>query len=177
RKHSSKHTCVETRVEPLRGRSKCHVLAEIVDRKLRADGVCTPAALQKEAGSALGVTLNYSQAHRGVVRGIERNKGNPDDSYYHLIGYSNLLQKLNPGTHAVVHTDDSHTFRYSFMALGVCIQAFRDSLRPIIAVDGTILTGKRGGTLLVAVGVDANEQNYPIAFGIVDSENGEAMYL
>ncbi|KAI3864592.1 hypothetical protein MKX03_017049, partial [Papaver bracteatum] len=170
----SKHTCVETRVEPLHGRLKCHVLAEIVDMKLRADGVCSPASLQKEAGFTLGFTLNYNQAHRGVFREIERNIGNTNGSYYHLIGYIYFLQKLNPGTHAVVQTDDSHTFRYSFMVLGVCIQAFRDSLRPIIVVDGIILTGKRGGILLVAVGVDANEQNYPIAFGIMDNENGEA---
>ncbi|KAI3952741.1 hypothetical protein MKW92_021162 [Papaver armeniacum] len=60
------------------------------------------------------------------------------------------------------------------MALGVCIQAYKDSLRPTIAINCMILIGKRGGVLLIAAGVDANEQSYPLSFATVDSENGDA---
>ncbi|KAI3867265.1 hypothetical protein MKW98_001699, partial [Papaver atlanticum] len=36
------------------------------------------------------------------------------------------------------------------------------------------LSGERKGTLLSAIGYDANGKMYPIAFAIVDSENGDS---
>ncbi|KAK2645622.1 hypothetical protein Ddye_020817 [Dipteronia dyeriana] len=48
---------------------------------------------------------------------------------------------------------------------------FRRCLCPVIAVDGTHLKGRFGGTMFVATAQDGNEQVYPIAFGYGDSEN------
>ena len=44
----------------------------------------------------------------------------------------------------------------------------------MVVVDGTFLTGKYRGTLLGAVAQDANRQLFPLAFGIVDSENNSS---
>ncbi|XP_022880621.1 uncharacterized protein LOC111397885 [Olea europaea var. sylvestris] len=44
-------------------------------------------------------------------------------------------------------------------------------MRHVISVDGTFMKSKFQGTLLVATCQDANLQIYPLAFGIVDSEN------
>ncbi|XP_060973682.1 uncharacterized protein LOC133038971 [Cannabis sativa] len=44
----------------------------------------------------------------------------------------------------------------------------------IIHIDGTFLKTKYGGTLLVAVAYDANNQLFPVAFAIVDSENHDS---
>ena len=41
----------------------------------------------------------------------------------------------------------------------------------VIIVDATFLTGKYGGSLLIATAQDANQQIYPLAFAVVDSEN------
>ncbi|KAK4838645.1 hypothetical protein QYF36_015314 [Acer negundo] len=51
------------------------------------------------------------------------------------------------------------------------IRGFRRCIRPVIAVDGTHLKGRFGGTMFVATAQDGNEQVYPIAFGYGDSEN------
>ncbi|XP_028802412.1 protein FAR-RED ELONGATED HYPOCOTYL 3-like [Neltuma alba] len=44
--------------------------------------------------------------------------------------------------------------------------------RPLIGVDGTFLKGKARGILLTAVGLNANDLLYPLAFALVDKENG-----
>ena len=44
-------------------------------------------------------------------------------------------------------------------------------MRRVIVVDGTFLKSKFKGVLLVATAIDRNSNLYPIAFGIVDSEN------
>jgi transposase-like protein len=46
--------------------------------------------------------------------------------------------------------------------------------RPIISVDGTFLTGNYKGTLMVAVGMTAENQLLPLAFALVKGENNES---
>jgi hypothetical protein len=46
--------------------------------------------------------------------------------------------------------------------------------RPIISVDGTFLTGKYKGTLMVVVGMTAETQLLPLAFALVKGENNES---
>ena len=45
------------------------------------------------------------------------------------------------------------------------------SIRSLIAVDGSHLKGKYKGTMLVTTSLDMNNQIYLIAIGIVDLEN------
>lgn len=47
-------------------------------------------------------------------------------------------------------------------------------MRKVVIIDGTHLKGKYSGCLLTASAQDGNSQIFPIAFGIVDSENDEA---
>ena len=82
-----------------------------------------------------------------------------------------MLEKKNPGTIIDIVTDVDNQFKYLFMAFSACIYGFRTSIRPIIAVDGTFLKSKYIGTLFVAVSKDGNNQIYPLAFRIGDSEN------
>lgn len=47
-------------------------------------------------------------------------------------------------------------------------------MRNVIIVDGTHLRGKYGGCLLTASAQDGNYQIFPLAMGVVDSENDKA---
>ncbi|GAU26656.1 hypothetical protein TSUD_314310 [Trifolium subterraneum] len=53
-------------------------------------------------------------------------------------------------------------------------KGFLASCRPFIGVDGCHLKTKFGGQLLIAVGRDANDQYYPLAFGVVENETKES---
>ncbi|XP_062085852.1 uncharacterized protein LOC133791959 [Humulus lupulus] len=64
-------------------------------------------------------------------------------------------------------------FKYCFFSLGVSRRGFR-TCRPVLCVDGTFLKTKYGGQMLCAVALDANNHLYPVAFGIVDSENHDS---
>jgi transposase-like protein len=46
--------------------------------------------------------------------------------------------------------------------------------RPIVSVDATFLTGKYKGTLMVAVGMTAENQLLPLAFALVEGENNKS---
>ncbi|KAK8690434.1 hypothetical protein V6N13_073967 [Hibiscus sabdariffa] len=48
---------------------------------------------------------------------------------------------------------------------------FKAGCRPIISIDGCFLKGHFRGYLLAAVGIDANDCIYPLAYAVVESEN------
>ncbi|KAK2655493.1 hypothetical protein Ddye_008545 [Dipteronia dyeriana] len=54
------------------------------------------------------------------------------------------------------------------MSLGGSLRGFRRCMRPVIAVDGSQLKERFGGTMFVATVQDRNEQVYPFAFGYGD---------
>jgi len=64
-------------------------------------------------------------------------------------------------------------FERVFWAFRPCIDGFNHCM-PVISIDGTHLYGKYKGTLLVATGMDANSQIFPLAFALVEGENTES---
>ena len=57
------------------------------------------------------------------------------------------------------------------MLIGASLAGFHTSIRHVVAVDETFLKAKYLGTLFITGCKDGNNQTYPLAFGIGDSEN------
>ena len=68
-----------------------------------------------------------------------------------------------------VREKNFHRFYCCFAALK---DGWKAACRKIIHLDGTFLKWRMSGMLLVACGRDPNDQMFPIAWGIVDCENG-----
>ena len=64
-------------------------------------------------------------------------------------------------------------FNSVFWAFGLCIRGFRHC-RPMISIDATHLYGKYKGKLLIAMAIDDNNEIYPLAFAVVESESTES---
>ncbi|XP_073270433.1 uncharacterized protein [Primulina huaijiensis] len=60
-----------------------------------------------------------------------------------------------------------------FLAYGACISGYK-FMRKVVAVDETFLKGKYNGVLLVATAQDGEFHQFPIAWGVVDSETVES---
>ncbi|XP_048635017.1 uncharacterized protein LOC125608628 [Brassica napus] len=114
------------------------------------------------------VTNSNKSVWFNAVRGI------PEESYGKIPKYLHMLREANPGTHSSYKTDVDGRFRYLFIAFGQSIRGFSTVMRHVIVVNGTFLKSKFKGVLLVATAIDGNSNLYPIAFGIVDSENEQS---
>ncbi|XP_048620104.1 uncharacterized protein LOC125590551 [Brassica napus] len=88
-----------------------------------------------------------------------------------IIEQVRMLHETNPGSLTYQHVDAAGKFKYAFVAFGPSIRGF-SLMRRVIAVDGTFLKGKFNGTLLAACAQDGNYHLYPLAFAVVDAENG-----
>lgn len=66
-----------------------------------------------------------------------------------------MLKKTNPRSVMDIVCDSDSTFVNMFMAVATSIKG-REHCRPVIAVDGTFLKCKFGGTLITTCTQDAN---------------------
>nr|GEV07721.1 hypothetical protein [Tanacetum cinerariifolium] len=62
-------------------------------------------------------------------------------------------------------------FRRIYVCLGALKRGFEEGGRELLGLDGTFIRGRYPGYMLTAVGVDANNGIYPVAYGIVESGN------
>ncbi|RVW88481.1 hypothetical protein CK203_043864 [Vitis vinifera] len=120
----------------------------------------------------LSVQANLQCGEGEVLGHRASNKGNPS-----VFALSNLqrLQRLvdiNPRTIAECTRQDGH-FWQLFIAHSFSIQGFLMGFRPVIAIDSTHLSGPYRGSLFSATAYDADDGMFPIAFGVVSSENYE----
>ncbi|XP_062088691.1 uncharacterized protein LOC133795251 [Humulus lupulus] len=83
-----------------------------------------------------------------------------------------MLQQKNHETLTDFVTEEDR-FKYCFFSLGVSRRGFR-TCRPVLCVDDTFLKTKYSGQMLCAVTLDVNNHLYPVAFGILDSENHDS---
>ncbi|GJR30840.1 mutator type transposase [Tanacetum coccineum] len=65
----------------------------------------------------------------------------------------------------------TRTFRRVYVCLGALKQGFRACDREILGLDGCFMSSPWPGQILTAVGVDANNRIYPVAYVIVEAES------
>ncbi|KAH0656356.1 hypothetical protein KY285_031238 [Solanum tuberosum] len=120
-------------------------------------------------------TPSERKASRGRKRALEMVFGDFESSFKALPRYMAALQCFNPGTiveweHQSTTMQGYHIFKYLFWAFKPSIDGFK-SCRPVISIDSTDLYGKYEMKLLIAMGIDANNNNLPLAYALVARES------
>jgi hypothetical protein len=90
------------------------------------------------------------------------------------------MEHFNPGMRSFIYTGElylqnplRHILYRVFWYFDQCKHAFQ-YCRPIVLVDGTFLTGKYRGTLMMAAAVDPENQIVPMAFALAEGENNDS---
>ncbi|XP_073031260.1 protein FAR1-RELATED SEQUENCE 6-like [Primulina eburnea] len=119
------------------------------------------------------VEISYFKAWKGKQLAINQLRGDPVKSFKLHPAYLYMIEQVNPGSTTHLKVNEDGSFKYMFLAYRACIAGFR-YMRKVISVDGTYLTGKYKGVLLIATAQDGNHHQYPIAWAVVDSECEES---
>ncbi|KAI5351730.1 hypothetical protein L3X38_004621 [Prunus dulcis] len=93
--------------------------------------------------------------------------------------YCEELRNTKPGTTTKVQCDFNEqlghpVFQRLYVCLGACKAGFIAGCKPIIGLDGCFLKSVYGGQFLAAVGIDANNETWVIAYAVVESECKES---
>ncbi|KAK8628189.1 hypothetical protein V6N13_063899 [Hibiscus sabdariffa] len=114
--------------------------------------------------------MNKSKCVRAKNSTLEKLHGNYNEQCAKLYAHLVELRGSNPGTTTIYKLDERR-----FERLYLCMQAmkdgFKEGCRPIIGLNGCHLKGYYQCHLLAAVGIDAYNSVYPIAFAVVEGEN------
>ncbi|XP_038875141.1 uncharacterized protein LOC120067676 [Benincasa hispida] len=146
------------------------VVGELIKDKFTIIGrVYKPCHIVEDMRKEYDVNISYDKAWCAKETAYALVRGTSEESYTILHAYGEALKMGNPTTRFEIELENDVHFKYMFMTLGPCIRGLA-SCRPVIIVDGSHLKGKYNGTMLVGVSMDGNNQVYPLAYPIVDSE-------
>ncbi|KAI9174822.1 hypothetical protein LWI28_023186 [Acer negundo] len=169
----NEHSCPLEEIHRRHRQASAVIIGEVVAPRLQQhDGrLMRPKDVIADMKTMYGIQIMYSKAHDALQYALSLTYGTHEEAFQLLPSFAYVLEQQNPGTITDLQCTDDDKFLYFFMSLGSSIRGFRRCIRPVIAVDGTHLKGRFGGTMFVATAQDGNEQVYPIAFEYGDSEN------
>ncbi|GJX44062.1 mutator type transposase [Tanacetum coccineum] len=135
-------------------------------------------AIQEQMQKKYHVYVSKHKSFRAKAKTQVHLRGDVEIQYSLLWDYANELQKCNPDTTVKIdvygeedHEKPTRMFKRIYVCLGALKRGFKESGRELLGLDGAFMRGQYSGQMLTAVGMDANNGIYPIAYGIVESEN------
>uniref|UniRef100_A0A803P0P2 MULE transposase domain-containing protein n=1 Tax=Cannabis sativa TaxID=3483 RepID=A0A803P0P2_CANSA len=117
--------------------------------------------------------LNSWTFYRAKNKAMAKIHGTVKDQYVILHDYCAQLVKFNPGSVAFIITslvNDIRFFERVYICLAACKSGFKFH-KPIIRLDGCFLKGYCRGMLLAAIGINGNNNMFPLAYAVVEKEN------
>ncbi|KAH9681546.1 SWIM-type domain-containing protein [Citrus sinensis] len=172
RKYYNVHTCSLDSQEKDNRQASSKLVGKNFRHKFDgASSTYKPADIMQDFQKEFGYEISYHKAWRAREFAMEMVRGSSADSYHLLPSYMAMVEKKNPGSRTFIEKDSANNFKYCFIAIGSSLRGFTSCIRPVIAVDGTFMRGKYKRTLFIATSLDGNNQLYPVAFGVGDSEN------
>ena len=97
-------------------------------------------------------------------------RGKPKHSFAMLLSYYHALKEVNPDMVTHIEVDSNNKFNYFFMTLGAAVRVFTFMIK-VISVEEAWIKTQHKRVLVVAATQDNEYHSYPIAWGVVDSEN------
>lgn len=134
----------------------------------------------KKIVNDLKCDVSRHAVYRAKRKALLKINGTHQIQFEEVWNYGNELQRVMPDTTVKILTEepDAGTDRGRFLRIYVCLgplkKAFAYHCRHIVGLDGCHLKGPFGGQLLAAVGIDANEGMYPVAWAVVEAETTES---
>ncbi|XP_071740827.1 uncharacterized protein [Rutidosis leptorrhynchoides] len=171
----SKHTC--SRQQKLSGIVTSRWIAKAFGDKIRINPRIKLKELRHLVMKKYNVRVTQSQCSRAKARAIYEMNSILDNHYSRIWDYAQAIGETNPGTTVEVNVqnqeDGSTTFQRFYVCFKACKEGWIGGCRKVIGLDGCFLKGIAQGELLSAVGRDANNQVFPIAWALVDVETTE----
>ncbi|KAK0572242.1 hypothetical protein LWI29_028414 [Acer saccharum] len=115
-----------------------------------------------------------AQVYRAKRKASLLIEGSLATQYAKLWDYAEEKRRSNPGSTVVIDTekglDKADMFRRIYICLEACKMDWISGCRPIIGLDACHTKGNHKAQLMFAIGIDADNSYYPIAYAIVEKE-------
>ncbi|XP_074290274.1 uncharacterized protein LOC141617004 [Silene latifolia] len=128
---------------------------------------------------AYKVLIKKNFAYKVKYHAHKMLHGSMKEHYSKLGSYLQALSEGNPESVFKLETNPNVTSSIPvFQRLFICFDALKkgwlEGCRKILCIDACFLKTFLGGQLIGAIGRDANEQMYPLAWAVVEGENNDS---
>ncbi|KAJ8425365.1 hypothetical protein Cgig2_015079 [Carnegiea gigantea] len=159
-----------------------HALSKWVATKLLDEFKDNPnmdkGTMQKTLVRRFGVVVpdyTCSRARKLMKNVVE---GSHDAGYKVLPNYMRVFKEKNPDSLCFINWKDegpgrNPSFKRCQICIGSSITAFKQHCRPFIGIYVCHLKGPYKGIIITAMGLDGNNGQYPLAYGVAPQEDEE----
>ncbi|XP_062019055.1 uncharacterized protein LOC133735674 [Rosa rugosa] len=139
-----------------------------------------PENLAKTMSASIRAGVSKSMVYRAKRAALlEVEEGGIKEQYARLADYGKELQRADPETTIDLVCDFSNSekaavFKRLYICLGAWKNGFKAGCRSLIGLDGAHLKTCFGGQLLTAVGIDANNTSWVVAYAMVELETKDS---
>nr|XP_028959440.1 uncharacterized protein LOC108169768 [Malus domestica] len=151
-------------------------LAERFDEDLRRNPNMSVPYFMEMVRKHYNIDVTKDQVYKAKSFAATKIQGSIEEQYGKLWDYCHEVKVQNPGSTVLVKTKlrgDDPVFERMYICYDACRKGFIEGCRTMVGFDGCHIKGNHPGQLLSAIGIDANNGMFPIAFGIVEIENKE----
>ncbi|KAL6199797.1 hypothetical protein ACLB2K_029579 [Fragaria x ananassa] len=136
-------------------------------------------ALMNQMSSGIKAKISYQQAYRTKVDALNQLERNMKEQYAKVQDYAQELRRVDPNIIVDMKCDFNNlekqpVFERMYICLGALKEGFKNGCRPILGLDGCHLKSPYGSQLLCAVGLDANNTTYVVAYAMVEVESKDS---
>ena len=177
RKMPNPHSCIPFSFEKGKRRISTRWLSHKYTKTLRLQ----PSLRVRELRNLIEEKHNYkatiSKCFRVRAKALALIIGDYKGQFGMIRTYANeLLSKNRNSTVKIAvenNGDGKSVFKRLYICLGALKRGFLEGCRRVLSIDGCFLKGPWNGQVLAAVGRDANNQMYPVAWGVAQREDAE----
>jgi len=120
---------------------------------------------------------SMSMCFRTRMKALSLLLGDYKEQFGILWDYANELMSKNPLSTVKIKVDTNENGESIFNSMYICVSSlkkgFLEGCRRVLCIDACFLKGPWNGQVLAAVGRDANNQMYPVAWGVAQQESRE----
>ncbi|KAL6210725.1 hypothetical protein ACLB2K_015957 [Fragaria x ananassa] len=146
------------------------IIKSIMLDKVRENPNKKAIDIYHEIKSDYEMEVSYRTAWYGKERARESVLGGDADSYAQLVWFGQKAVELNSGsTIKIEYEPETRKFQRMFVYYDAWMKGFQ-FCRPILFINATFITNKYKGQFIGASTKDVNQDLYPVAYVVVDSE-------
>lgn len=168
------HTCPPRRDNKL---VTARRIAEKYEKFIMANPGWNFTSMKETVQEEMFVDVHISKLKRAKAIVMQKAMDALKGQYQRLYDYQLELLRSNPGSTVIVVKElevEPPTFQRIYICLDALKKGFLAGCRRVIGLDGCFFKGATSGELLCAIGRDANNQMYPVAWAVVERENNES---
>ncbi|KAL4556229.1 hypothetical protein LXL04_038873 [Taraxacum kok-saghyz] len=169
------HTCMTTR--SLKACTTKFLAGSIV-QQVESNPTIPTRALHEDLQQKFQLGISQIKAFRAKSIVQQHIHGDYQNQHTILRDYVLELKRCDTGTNVKiqVHSEpnfslQTRVFKRIYICLGALKNGFKAGCRDFLGLDGTFMKGPYPGQILTAVGLDSNNDIYPLAYAVVESEN------